>query len=252
MGTAEGRPAIFELRDAAAAVATPDIFGLWVTAPAAFDAAGADSAPLWRANLAADLRVAASQLAGGEALLDSSRLALASAAERLNALAGSRQGGQAFAAATLPQPERELLDLLNDLGAGDVASFALGDRLAAGWEQAAGRFQKFVGQVRESIASRARVETRLQGQAQPFGRTVVGWLGDTETVWATNVDRAQTELHGRTVTLALRSRATLLKTFAIAARGAITLSLMLATPGGALLALPAAWRFINQVLAEKS
>lgn len=250
MGTPERRPAVFELHDTAAATATPDIFGLWATAPVAFDTA--DGAPLWRANLAADPQTAASQLAGGEALLDSSHQALASAAERLNALAEGRLAGQAFAVATLPRPETELIDMLSDLGAGGAVSFGLGDRLAAGWEQAAGRFQGFVGQVRDSIASRARVETRLQGQAQPFGRTVVGWLGDTETVWAAGVDCAQTELHERTITLALRSRAMLLRTFVVAARGAVTLSAMLATPGGMLLALPAAWRFINQVLAEQN
>jgi hypothetical protein len=34
------------------------------------------------------------------------------------------------------------------------------------------------------------------------------------------------------------------------ARNALTLSALLTAPGGALLALPAAWKFIQQVLAE--
>jgi hypothetical protein len=242
---------LFELHDAAAAAATPDIFGLWATvaAPVAFGVGGVAEGPLWRANLAPDQRAAQAQIGGGEALLASSDLALAEAAGRLEALARG-QAAQSFGGTTLPQPEAELMEALNELGMGGATSFGLGERLAAGWEEAAQRFQGFAGQVRDSVATIARVETCRQGQDQPFGRTVVGWTGDTRTVWMAGVDLVQAELHHRTVTLALRSRATLLRTLAVAARGAITLSTLLATPGGALLALPAAWRFINQVMSE--
>jgi hypothetical protein len=51
--------------------------------------------------------------------------------------------------------------------------------------------------------------------------------------------------------LALESRDTLIRTFVFAARGAVQLSVMLTMPGGALLALPAIWKFINQILADK-
>jgi hypothetical protein len=42
----------------------------------------------------------------------------------------------------------------------------------------------------------------------------------------------------------------LIRTFAMAAHAAVKLSLLSAMPGGAVLALPAAWKFINHVLAE--
>jgi WD40 repeat protein len=58
---------------------------------------------------------------------------------------------------------------------------------------------------------------------------------------------------GSTLALALQSREMLMQTFVMATQFAIKLSklsILLSTPGGVILALPAAWKFINQVLAE--
>jgi hypothetical protein len=91
------------------------------------------------------------------------------------------------------------------------------------------------------------VETRAEGRL--LARTIVGWGGDAGTAWAVPFDPAAATLHGRTLALALAARATLLRRLALAARGAATLGALLA-PGGALLALPAAWRFIGEVVDE--
>ncbi|MEJ2267272.1 MAG: hypothetical protein P8X95_27830 [Anaerolineales bacterium] len=42
----------------------------------------------------------------------------------------------------------------------------------------------------------------------------------------------------------------MLRTFIVTTQGAAKLSILLATPGGAILALPAAWKYVNQILAE--
>jgi hypothetical protein len=46
------------------------------------------------------------------------------------------------------------------------------------------------------------------------------------------------------------SRAAVLRVIACVTRGAVAISVRLALPGGAVLALPVAWRFVQRVLAE--
>jgi hypothetical protein len=71
-----------------------------------------------------------------------------------------------------------------------------------------------------------------------------------DTVWSEDVRPDQAALHQCALALALASRDTMIRTFIIAARGAAKLSMAMATPGGAILALPAVWDFINRVTAE--
>ncbi len=106
----------------------------------------------------------------------------------------------------------------------------------------------FVEQVRRFVGHYAWVETRTQGQL--LGQTAVSWTGDANTVWQEGLDPAQMALHQRTLTLALASRDTVIRTFILVASGAARLSVLLATPGGAILALRAAWKFVKQVQAE--
>ena len=74
--------------------------------------------------------------------------------------------------------------------------------------------------------------------------------GDANTVWQQGLSAAQADLHQRTLRMALESRNTLIRTFMIAVRGVVQLSVMLAMPGSALLALPGVWKFINQLLED--
>jgi hypothetical protein len=57
-------------------------------------------------------------------------------------------------------------------------------------------------------------------------------------------------LHQRTLNLTLETRALMLRSLILVASGAGKLSVLMTTPGGALLALPAVWKFVNQVRAE--
>ncbi len=269
----DGSPrAVFELCDGARAGTAPDVLGLWTAAlpfgsaqdkPSAVDGVAFDTtaaatveAPVWRANLPADPNVAAAQMDSAEASLDASRAALTAAADRINALVEEREGqstGLVFdvsaAGAELAQPERELLAWLEETrGGGPPVSFGAGEGVSSGWAQATQQFQGFMDQLRQIVGHYAWVETRIQGQF--LSQTTVGWTGNMRTAWQEGLNPAQMALHQRTLTLALASRDTLIRTFIVAASGAVKLSVLLTTPGGAILALPVAWRFINQVRAE--
>jgi len=229
----------------------------------AFDTTAVATAepPVWRANLPADPNLAAAHLDSAEASLDASRAALTTAADRIDALVEEREGqstGLAFdvsaAGAELAQPERELLALLKDAEkglpsvSGEAVSFGAGEDVGGGWRQATQQFQGFVDRLQQVVTHYAWVETHTQGQL--LGRTTVGWTGDMDTAWQEGLDPAQAALHQRTLTLALASREMLIRTFVVVASGAARLSMLLSTPVGAILALPAAWKFINQVRDE--
>jgi hypothetical protein len=124
----------------------------------------------------------------------------------------------------------------------------VGDEVASEWKRVTQQFQASVERLLQFVVHNAWVETHVQECL--VARTAVGWTGDLQTVWYEQVSAAHAAFHQRALALALASRETLLRTVALAARGALTLSILLGTPGGAVLALPVAWRFINQVLAE--
>jgi len=256
-----GEQVVFELDPGSLSETALDVLGLWEASPSAsapgvaFTAAATRSTdvPIWRVNLSADPRLAAAQLASGEARLSGSRNALDSAAGRLQAFTEAQGPGLAFAVGLartpLPGPEAALLVWLQGLEAGEPAvSFGLGDEAATEWKRATRQFQATVERLLQLVVPTAWVETQVQECL--VARTAVGWTGGLHTVWHEQVSAAHVALHQRALALALASRDTLLRTFALAVRGALTLSILLATPGGAVLALPAAWRFINQVLAE--
>ncbi len=50
--------------------------------------------------------------------------------------------------------------------------------------------------------------------------------------------------------MAISSRNTLIRTFVAVTQGAVKLSALITTPGGAILALPVAWKYVNQILSE--
>ena len=128
-------------------------------------------------------------------------------------------------------------------------SYGLTERLGSGGlEQVAGQFQGFADRLQRTLTHLAWVETRQDGQM--IGRSVVGWSGDCVTIWGQAATSAQMALHRKSLQAALQSRITLLSTFTTAVQGAVKLSVLLSTPGGAILALPTVWKYIHQILSE--
>jgi hypothetical protein len=239
------------------------VWGAWAVEPApgagqlAFDVpfAQAASAPTWRDELPAGPGEAAAHLAEKTAQLEASRASLAAASSRLDAFverarqAGEVSFGVPAAEGKLAGPELALQAALEDLQPGGRAeSFGLGEALAPGWDDVSGQFKDFVARLQTLVAHYAWVETRLEGRL--LGWTAVAWTGDVRTLWQVGISPAQAELHQHNLRLALEHRDAMFSLFILVTQGAVKLSALLATPGGAVLAVPAAWKFINEVLAE--
>ncbi len=257
--------AVFQLFDATTAQAAPSVLGLWATTPApsvgavSFAAPGEpvseENVPVWSVNLSGDLRQAAADLDDGLARVDASRDALAAARTRLDSLVAKPPSttGVSFAVAAaepdLPAPEQELLKQLATIKGEEAVSYGLfglpsRDDLSA----AEAQFKAVMARIMQSLLYYAFVETRIEGRL--MGRTSISWSADAKTLWQLGGRSEVFALHQRSLQLAVASRNSMLRMFMLTAQAAVKLSALLATPGGQLLALPAAWKFINQVLAE--
>jgi hypothetical protein len=222
----------------------------------AFGAGPAEDAlaPLWRANLSADYRLASKQLAYGEAKLEASRRVLEEVPSRLTSILQNQKAGLSFGrllVATQLRPEKELLDsrgFIRDQAT--EASFGLGGNLADQWEATLQAFQGFSKQFQKSIAHQVWVESHTETQF--LARTVAGWTGDLRTVFCGDISPIQALLHQRTVALALLARNTLIRTITLAVQAAVKLTLALGIPGGAILAIPIVLRFVHEVQRQIS
>jgi hypothetical protein len=109
------------------------------------------------------------------------------------------------------------------------------------------RFQKNTRGVLEGVQHLASVETRMEGGL--LARTLVDWTGDQVTAWESALTPEQHSLHERSLAIALRSRFAMIKMVSIAAQGAAKIATLIAAPGGALLALPVAWKYLEKILS---
>jgi hypothetical protein len=82
------------------------------------------------------------------------------------------------------------------------------------------------------------------------GRTAVSWTGDVDTRVLEKLEADRVRLHHQTLELALASRRTMLRTSSLVIASAVKLSVLLATPGGVVLALPVVLRFIRLLRKE--
>ncbi len=149
----------------------------------------------------------------------------------------------------LPVEEAGLLDALYEIDRIDAqVSFGLEEKLPKDWQDSFHQFQTAASRLLRSISHFAWVETSQAGHL--IGRTSVGWAGDMETLYAEALLPQQLDLHRHSLEIALVSRHALIRTFTTTVATASRLSLLLATPGGVLLSLPAVWKYINQILSE--
>lgn len=258
----DGNPQpVFGLYEAAAIGPQPEVLGLWTPQPlspgdaVSFAAVpkATDQGPVWRASYPPDPDQAARLLDEAEEKLEASRAALAASPARLDAYVARGPAGVAFGLPTgdavAGQPESDLALLLVDMQRGAPAvDFGLGDQLAARWEEAVQAFEGFMEQVQQIMGHYAWVETRLGGRL--VGQTAVTWTGDVDSVLLDRLASDQLGLHQRTLRLALESRRTMLRTSSLVLTYAVKLSVLLATPGGIALAIPAVLRFIHQMRME--
>ena len=129
-----------------------------------------------------------------------------------------------------------------------MMSYGLRDQFVGKWKEAIQAFQAFADHLQQMVGHYAWVETRVAGDI--VGLTRVTWTGDVDTFLRDQLEPDRMRLHQHTLNVALVSRRTLLRTSTLVISGAARLSMLLATPGGAVLAFPAVLRFINQVRTE--
>lgn len=248
----------FQLLDRAAADAAPRIFEVWETAPGEDVSFALPGAPepeaeiaVWSVNLPADAGQAATLLEASLAQVEGAGRSLSEAQARLESLASRGSGDVSFGApsAPLPPAEQELLSALEALKARESGAVSFG-LLPGGADlaEAQAKFKNVLTRLTQSLAYYAFVETQVEGRL--LSRTTLGWSSDSQTLWQSAVTAEQVSLHQRMLTLAVQSRAALMCTVALTAQSAAKIAALLALPGGALLALPTAWKFINQVLNE--
>ena len=110
------------------------------------------------------------------------------------------------------------------------------------------QWMTLVEQVRQMIAHYARIETSIAGTN--VGVTTVGWTGDFTTTWKFQATAEAMTMHLQSVHTVLGSRVALIRLVSVIATGAAGLAVKAAIPGGQVLLLPAAWKFVRDVLTE--
>lgn len=236
-----------------------DPFGMWDVMPTtvgvsfAVGEAAPPEEPLHRANFAS--------IEAGRALLQlkqddlrAQETLLQQAEQHLVEISRSGSGVSFAAPIDLPpefvQPEQTLAAALQRLTA--PVSYDVFDRKQQEEQQvdleATGQWRQFLEQVREMIAHYARVETEVAGV--PIGQTAVDWTGDFRTIWTPAVTSDDMNLHRRNVVVTLQWRLGTLRFVGVVGAGAANVALKLGIPGGQLLALPAVWNFVKDVLKE--
>jgi hypothetical protein len=235
-----------------------DPFGMWDIVPtasgvsfAAGEAAQPEE-PLHRVNFAS-LEAGHAQLQLKQNLLSEQEALLQQAEQRLAEI--GRSGGVSFAAPIdqppeFVQPEQDLEAALQRLTA--PVSYGLFDRKKLAEQEAdleaTSEWRQFLEQVREMIANYARVATEIVGN--PIGQTAVSWTGDFRTIWTPAVTVADMNLHRRNVEVTLQWRLGTMRFVGVVGAGAANVAVKLGVPGGQLLALPAVWNFVKDVLQE--
>lgn len=245
-----------------------DPLGLWAPAagPAGLSFAVDDLEPdpVFRVSLPEE-DTAPETFGAGEAYIAQVNAALENVPARLDGLvqrtqARRRDGqgaGVSFDVLALEEresgPEGQLLALLGDAEqegrrAGGEVSFGLVEETSAAWQQARAGFEALMTQINREVLHFAWVETSISGSL--IARTTVGWTGDADTVYLEDIREQQVVLHGRTLRIVTQTRSLRLRLFITIASGAAKISTLIATPAGALLALPATYQYVMQIIAQ--
>ena len=203
----------------------------------------------WQLNLPANSQQVDGYFAAQTANLQASAVALKQIPQRFTqveqALSLSKQvvDSPSFAIETadialnLPPLEATLFQQLQSPPEEGV-SFGLGTDVSTS-------FKAFMTRAQQIVAHQAWVETRIENHL--VGQTVVGWTGDFRTAWQNGADSQEIRHHQRSLKLALATRQTILRVTTLV----IKLSLSIAAlQGGNLLAAPAVWNYVEQVMTE--
>jgi archaellum component FlaC len=146
-------------------------------------------------------------------------------------------------------PEAELFEMLDDISPLESSfSFEISKKSRINWLKATQEFENSLNRIKSMISQFALVETSVEGQV--IGRTIISWSGKTDSSLQATSGYDKFHLHQRSLQSALASRYLLINTMVVTAQSAARLSALLAIPGGAIVALPAVWKYINRIMNE--
>jgi hypothetical protein len=243
-------------------VPIPAAFSSWQFEPAedtagiAFGLGESEDIPVWRTELPADLDQASQQLNSDQAQIADTLAALNTTPDRIDGLVRQAQvagtAGVSFDTSgidALSEPEADLLDMVQTINSPSIGvSFAVGDEKTSKIESVFTQFNDDMTRLLRLVANFAWVETEVGGDL--LARSVVSWTGDMDTSWASGLKDEIYQLHKRSLSQALATRNIALHAITITAQSALKLSVLLATPGGGLLALPMVWKYVKQIMAD--
>ncbi len=151
--------------------------------------------------------------------------------------------------------EGELLLQLADVDMGasgkkaaGAVSYGIGETVSEAWGEAKNRFDALISQIDRDVLHFAWVETAQANEL--IARTSVDWSGDAQTVWQAGCSDVQLGLHQRNLRFVTQTRALRMRLFVTVASGAARVASLMATPGGAVLALPAVYQYVSKILAQ--
>jgi hypothetical protein len=274
---ANSKTAFFEVSSASG---FEDPFGLWavvpviplpVTGPVSFTATESEApspgeVTVWRVNLPDDSAAANNVFERNQQLLAQAQSKLETVPDKLDALLAGLTRQQETSDGTVhfsapgaevapDSPEADLLALVYEADtAGNVSgldgtiSFGFTDSLSGKLAEVRDEFDALLEQVNRELLNFAWVETSITGQL--IARSTIKWGGDAATFWMAGINSQQMALHQRSLEIAIETRNMRLRMVALVTSGAIRVSAMLATPGGQLMALPIAYRYIRAILAQ--
>jgi len=166
-----------------------------------------------------------------------------------------------FSAVSEDNPEIRLYNHLEWLKNGGKDSLSFAPETEARGLKTASEFDSFIQKVSQFLKPSLCIETRIQETLFAYTRADID--GDLKTIWngcstGMRFETAERKrkfsihapLHQRSVSFTLDSRTAMLQLLAQITAGAAALAVRFSLPGGAVTALPAAWRYIQDIMAQ--
>lgn len=249
-------------------IGSSDPLGLWDTTPQAVSFSVGEentpeaTVPVYRVNFSDDIEASNNTLAENlasferiEAALDQVPSQLDGLVRRVKEKQQKAAPGVSFALADIqeePGLEGELLSMLaiSDSAAlggtgPEGVTFGLIEAASGVLGQAKEKFEALLEQANREIVHFAWVEMKIAGQI--LARTEVGWRS-SNTFLHNAISAEQISLHKRTLGVVSRTRNIKLRLLLTVAGGAAKVAVLMVTPGGAVLAVPAVYDYVKKIL----
>jgi hypothetical protein len=222
-------------------------------------------APVYRVTFSESEEDSSSSLAERLASIERINAALDAIPPKLDRLVRRQQAKRQKAPAnisfdvadTTPETglEGELLELLAASDSAAVSgttttgvSFGINEVAREALGQAKEKCEALLEQVNHDIMHFAWVETKIASAL--IARTQVGWSGDSITLWKDLTSAEHLILHHKTLGIVSQTRHLKLRLLLTISSGAAKMAVLMASPGGTVLALPAVYDYVSKIIQQ--